>query len=94
MMAALLPAASSARTSVSAQEAYEIEVEAYIYFYPLVTMDVTRERTDGIPGSPTNSLANKFFHIRHLPSGRLQSRGATNLDTLTPAPGSTSPKSQ
>jgi hypothetical protein len=27
---------------VTAQQAYEIRVEAYVYFYPLVTADLTR----------------------------------------------------
>src|SRR5215475_12195137 len=49
--------------SISSEEAHAIGVEAYLYFYPLVTMDITRkqltnvEHTAGI-NAPMNSFAN------------------------------------
>ena len=47
--------------SISPEEAHAIGVEAYLYFYPLVTMDITRkqltnvERAEGI-SAPMNTL--------------------------------------
>jgi hypothetical protein len=38
------PAHAQIATKISAQEAHDIAVDAYVYFYPLVTMDVTRRQ--------------------------------------------------
>ena len=36
---------------ISQQEAHDIGVDAYLYFYPLVTMDVTRKQLTNVePG--------------------------------------------
>ena len=56
----VVPIAAHAQSTITEQEAQSIAVDAYIYFYPLVTMDVTRkqltnvERAKGI-GAPTVS---------------------------------------
>jgi hypothetical protein len=76
------PDLSYAQASVSAQEAYEIGVEAYIYFYPLVTMDVTREQINHTPGAPANSLVNRFVHIRTFPPADFRAVVRSNFDTL------------
>jgi hypothetical protein len=47
------PAASA---SVTAQEAYEIGVEAYVYFYPLVSADVTRRKLTNIESGKIQGL--------------------------------------
>jgi hypothetical protein len=40
-----------AQQSAAEQEAYAIGVDAYLYFYPLVTMDITRKQlTTSSPG--------------------------------------------
>ena len=39
------PIYARAETDVTEQEAHDIGVDAYIYFYPLVTMDITRRQT-------------------------------------------------
>ena len=80
--AAYSPNASYAQANVSAQEAYEIGVEAYIYFYPLVTMEVTREQTNTALGAPPNSLTNRFFHIRAFPPSDFKALVRPNFDTL------------
>jgi len=80
--AAFSPDLSYAQASVSAQEAYEIGVEAYIYFYPLVTMDVTREQINHTPGAPANSLVNRFVHIRTFPPADFRAVVRPNFDTL------------
>jgi hypothetical protein len=76
------PDVSYAQASVSAQEAHDIAVAAYIYFYPLVTMDVTREQTNSVPGAAANSLANRFFHIRTFPPADFRAVVRPNFDTL------------
>jgi hypothetical protein len=55
--------ASSYSESISSEEAYAIGVEAYLYFYPFVAMDITRkqltntEHAEGIH-APMNTFAN------------------------------------
>jgi hypothetical protein len=46
-----LSLAAHAQSAVTEQEAQSIARDAYIYFYPLVTMDVTRKQlTNHAPG--------------------------------------------
>lgn len=76
------PNAGYAQASAGAEEAYEIGMEAYVYFYPLVIMGVTREQTNSLPGAPANSLANRFFHIRTFPPADFRAVVRPNFDTL------------
>ena len=39
------PIEAGAQAVVTEQQAHDIGVDAYIYFYPLVTMDITRRQT-------------------------------------------------
>ncbi len=78
------PSAPSAAQSISADEARAIAVEAYVYFYPLVTMDVTRKqlinsdpKTAGIGGPP-----NTFDNIQAYPTAEMRAVVRPNFDTL------------
>src|SRR5215467_3936765 len=74
---------SSHGEPVSSDEARAIGVEAYLYFYPLVTMDITRkqltnvERSEGI-NAPMNSFAN----IPAYPTADMKAVVRPNFDTL------------
>ena len=74
--------AAHAQERISAQDAHDIAVEAYLYFYPLVSMDVTRAQTNTLPGMPPDSLDNTFFHVRAFPSGDFKLVVRSNFDTL------------
>ena len=69
--------------SVSPEEAHFIGVEAYLYFYPLVSMDITRkqltnvERAEGI-SAPMNTFAN----IPAYPTADMRAVVRPNFDTL------------
>jgi hypothetical protein len=39
---------AAAQTAITEQEAHAIGVDAYLYFYPLVTMDITRRVTTNV----------------------------------------------
>lgn len=76
--------APSAAQSISADEAQAIATEAYVYFYPLVTMDVTRKqinnsdpKTGGIGGPP-----NTFDNIQAYPTADMRAVVRPNFDTL------------
>ena len=75
---------ASAREAVTAEEAHAIGVDAYLYFYPIVTMDVTRkqltnqEPKPGGIGGPMNSFAN----IGAFPTADMRVVVRPNFDTL------------
>jgi hypothetical protein len=69
---------------VTAQEAYEIGVEAYVYFYPLVSADVTRRQLTNIDSGkmPGRGPMNTFAHFRAFPTADLRVVVRPNFDTL------------
>jgi hypothetical protein len=70
--------------SSKTQEAYEIGLEAYVYFYPAVSIDLTRRvginiERGKIPGfGPMNT----FSHLRAFPTADFKTIVRPNFDTL------------
>src|SRR4029078_13364957 len=80
----LLPAIAPAQAAaITEEEAHAIGVDAYLYFYSPVTMDLTRkqltnqEPTPGGIGGPMNSFAN----VGAFPPADLRGGGSTQFDT-------------
>lgn len=73
-----------ADTMPSPEAAHEIAVEAYIYFYPLVTMDLTRRVTTNLPAGekPGYGPMNAFSNIRAYPDANFRAVVRPNFDTL------------
>ena len=77
-----LPAA--AKAAVTEQEAQAIGVDAYLYFYPLITMDVTRKQATNIePGKELGKgPMNMFNNIPAYPPADFKGVVRPNFDTL------------
>lgn len=69
---------------LSQQEANEIAVEAYIYFYPLITMDVTRRQVTNIePGKMLGrGPMNTFTQMRTFPPADFREVVRSSFGTL------------
>lgn len=69
---------------LSQTEAYEIGIEAYHYFYPLITMDISRRvMTNYAPGTkPGMGPMNAFYHLRAFPPADFREVVRPNFDTL------------
>ncbi|MBN9248175.1 MAG: DUF1254 domain-containing protein, partial [Hyphomicrobium sp.] len=69
---------------ISPQEAHDIAVNAYLYFYSPVTMDLTRKQLINTPpgkgsiGGPMNTFAN----IQAYPTADMRTVVRPNFDTL------------
>ena len=78
--------AATITTSITtnAHEAFEIGVEAYHYFYPLVTMDVTRRQMTNLElgARPGFGPMNQFSHMRAFPEPSARWVVRPNFDTL------------
>ena len=69
---------------VSQQEAETIAAEAFIYLYPLVTMDVSRRQLTNIEAGKMTGRGpmNSFSHIREFPDANFREVVRPNFDTL------------
>lgn len=75
--------ATAQTAPISEQEALSIATDAYIYFYPLVTMDVTRKQlTNMQPGAGLGGPANTFANIPAFPTADMKAVVRPNFDTL------------
>jgi hypothetical protein len=69
---------------VSSEEARLIAQEAYIYLYPLISMDATRKQliNSDPKVNPIGGPANAFTHIRAFPTADMRAVVRPNFDTL------------
>jgi len=76
--------AAQAQSAGTAPDAQSIAVDAYVYFYPLITMDVTRKQLTNIEpgkgglGGPMNTFANAAA----FPAADFKAVVRPNFDTL------------
>ena len=78
-----LPAARAAEPT-SAQDAHSIGVTAYLYFYSLVTMDLTRKQLTNVAkaGGGISAPMNAFANIPEYPTATMKVVVRPNFDTL------------
>jgi phosphoglycolate phosphatase-like HAD superfamily hydrolase len=65
-------------------EARQIATEAYIYLYPLISMELTRKLTTNVPAGVRQGLGpmNDFHHFREFPDANFREVVRPNFDTL------------
>lgn len=82
--AAIFPLASHAQSKITAEEAHSIGVDAYIYFYPLLSMDITRKQFTNIePGKEFGKgPMNMFVSVPQYPPANFKGVVRSNFDTL------------
>ncbi len=76
--------AQGAETPITEQEAHAIGVDAYLYFYPLVTMDITRKQSTNIEAGKEfgKGPMNMFVSIPTYPPADFRGVVRPNFDTL------------
>src|ERR1700722_244815 len=79
-----LSLAARAQSAITEQEAQSIAVDAYVYLYPLITMDVTRKQlTNKTPGPGVmGGPANTFGNANAFPAADFKAVVRPNFDTL------------
>ncbi len=76
-------AAISPAKALTQDEADAIATDAYVYFYPLVTMDLTRQQTTNVEKvGVTQGPANAFVNVRSYPPADFKTVVRPNFDTL------------
>ena len=76
--------AQAQAAAISEQDAQAIAVNAYLYFYPLVTMDLTRKQLTNVePGKePLKGPMNTFVNVAEYPPADFKGVVRPNFDTL------------
>ena len=76
-------ALASAASALSEEEAADIAVDAYLFGYPLVTMDMTRRRvTNVVAAEAARAPMGQFAHFRQFPTAAYRDVPGANVDTL------------
>lgn len=73
-----------ASEKTSLEQAYEIGSQSYCYFYPLISMEVTRKQMTNLPAGQKMGFgpANTFIHARSFPDADFKAVVRPNFDTL------------
>lgn len=80
---ALANAPTAVAQAISEEEARAIGVDAYVYFYPLITMDLTRKQLANTPpGEGIGGPMNTFVNVPEFPPADLKVVVRPNFDTL------------
>src|SRR5271165_2633338 len=80
---ALLPCAPTYADDQAEKEAAEIGIEAYVYGYPLVTMEMTRRvMTNVAEPQGTHAPMGEFVRMRRYPDASFRDVTAPNADAL------------
>ena len=81
---AAFAAPAEAQTKITEQEAHAIGVDAYLYFYSLITMDLTRKQSTNIePGKEVGKgPMNTFTNVSAYPPADYRTVVRVNFDTL------------
>jgi hypothetical protein len=75
--------AQGAQSSLTEEEAHAVAVDSYVYFYPLISMDVTRKQLiNSEPGTGIGGPANAFVNIPAFPTADMKVVVRPNFDTL------------
>jgi len=84
--AAAAPAAlaQGAATPITEQEAHAIAVDAYVYFYSLMSMDITRKQFTNVEAGKENFKGpmNTFVNVPEYPPADFKGVVRSNFDTL------------
>ena len=83
--AAAAPAAlAQAAAPITEQEAHAIAVDAYVYFYPLMSMDITRKQFTNVEPGKENFKGpmNMFVNVAEYPPADFKGVVRSNFDTL------------
>jgi hypothetical protein len=76
-------------------EDFRAAFEAYVYGYPLVTMEMTRRIMTNVASvEATRALMGQFVRLRAYPDASYRDVTAPNADTSTPPSGSMSARSR
>src|SRR5262249_7678522 len=84
MTVCLMLAATTARAEpITEQQAHTIGVDAYLYLYSLVTMDLTRKQLSNVePGKGFGGPTNSFANVPAYPTAEDRAVVRPNFDTL------------
>jgi hypothetical protein len=82
LISPVLSLAAQAQAAVTEQEAQAIGADAYVYLYPLVTMDITRKQLTNTDKGFGRGPMNVFHNVPAYPPASDKSVVRTNYDTL------------
>jgi hypothetical protein len=84
LLSAIVPSVACAQTAITEQEARAIGVDAYLYFYPLISMDITRRVAINVEPGKMHGLgpANMFSNFTAFPTADFKTVVRPNFDTL------------
>jgi hypothetical protein len=82
-LAISVPSAARAEEPISEQDAHAIGVAAYLYFYPLITMDLTRRQLTNVANPEgIHTPMNSFASLAAFPTADMKVVVRPNFDTL------------
>ena len=84
LLALMVMFTTAAKAVITEQEAHAIAVDAYLYFYPLVSVDLTRRVATNVEAGKAPGLgpANMFHSFSAFPTADFKTVVRPNFDTL------------